>query len=137
MIGLWPNSGVAVFPTRTAPAARNRATAMASVAGTLCSNTAEPNVVRTPSVLTRSFTLSGTPASGPTASPRPTRASMVSASARARSAQIVTNAFSIGSVASIRASTASVASRAETSRRAMAAASSVAGMKQSSFMAAV
>ena len=40
-MGLWPNSGVETLPTKTAPAAFIRATTIASLAGTLCSITAE------------------------------------------------------------------------------------------------
>src|SRR5215469_16863703 len=50
---LWPNSGVVVLPTRIAPAAFSRATATESAAGTLSANATEPNVVLTPSVLTK------------------------------------------------------------------------------------
>src|SRR5579872_5013668 len=72
---LWPNSGVVVLPTRIAPAAFSRATAGESAAGTLAASATEPNVVRTPAVLTRSLTANGTPCSGPSALPRMTAVS--------------------------------------------------------------
>ena len=53
---LWPRAGVVVLPRRIPPAAFRRATATASRSGTLPAKTAEPNVVRTPAVGTRSLT---------------------------------------------------------------------------------
>src|SRR5207253_5989493 len=58
---LWPNSGVVVLPTRIAPAALSRATEGESASGTLSASATEPNVVRTPLVLTRSLAANGTP----------------------------------------------------------------------------
>src|SRR5438477_10448391 len=52
---LWPNSGVAVLPTSTAPAALSRATAGESADGTLSVSAKEPKLVRTPFVLIRSL----------------------------------------------------------------------------------
>src|SRR6202040_2542491 len=66
---LWPNSGVVVLPTRIAPAAFSRATAVESAAGTLSASATEPKVVRTPAVLTRSLTANGTPCSGGSGAP--------------------------------------------------------------------
>src|SRR3954447_12533344 len=71
---LWPNSGVVVLPTRTAPAAFSRATAGESAVGKLSASANEPKVVRTSAVLTRSLTANGTPCSGPKVSPRMTAA---------------------------------------------------------------
>jgi len=58
-------SGRLVLPSRTAPAPRSRATAVASLAGTWSSNSSDPRVVRTPAVSNESLTVKGTPASGP------------------------------------------------------------------------
>src|SRR3954451_6621341 len=62
-----PNSGAAVFPIGIAPAARSRATWIASlgIAGPPA-NQREPRVVGIPAQSSRSFTPNGTPASGPT-----------------------------------------------------------------------
>ena len=53
--------GVLVLPTMMAPAAFRRATIGASSVGTLSAKSGVPNVVRTPLVMTRSFTENGTP----------------------------------------------------------------------------
>src|SRR5262245_46321469 len=60
-----PNSGAAVLPTGTAPAARNRATWIASAsAGGPPLNHNDPWLVGIPSQSSRSLTPNGTPASG-------------------------------------------------------------------------
>jgi hypothetical protein len=64
-----PNSGAAVLPMGMAPAARSRATWMASRStGGRPANQREPRVVGMPAQSSRSFTPKGTPASGPSAS---------------------------------------------------------------------
>ena len=126
--GLWPNSGVVVLPIMIAPASRKRATATASVSGTLCSKISEPIVVRTPRVLTRSLTENGTPCSGPRSSPRATASSARRASAIASSRATVMKAFRTGCDASIRLSAASVISTGEIRRERTSSASSVAGV---------
>ncbi len=60
-----PNSSMLVFPSRTAPQARSRATAVASKGGTYCSRARDPALVRTPAVQMLSFIASGTPARAP------------------------------------------------------------------------
>src|ERR671916_563650 len=87
--GVIPNSGVLVLPTITAPAARSFFTIAVSNGGTQSPLTALPNVVRIPSVSgPMSLIAIGTPASG-----RGSPLSIASASASARSAATVTNAF--------------------------------------------
>src|SRR5438552_4209473 len=54
-------SGMLVFPTTMAPAARSRATATASSDGTYDTRDADPAVVRRPAVAKTSLTTSGTP----------------------------------------------------------------------------
>src|SRR5436190_4642559 len=72
-----PNSGLAVLPTGTAPAARKRATFKSSWgSGPRSENGIEPNDVGMPSQCSRSFTPNGTPASGPGSSPRATASSI-------------------------------------------------------------
>ena len=82
------------------------------------------------------FTVAGTPASGPTGSPRAIAASSASASASAASAVSSTTAFSSGFTACIRAIAASHSSRAEVSRERTRAAIVVAQACQSSVMSA-
>ena len=113
--GLWPNSGVVVLPTSTAPASRSRRTGTASSAGTWSAKISDPIVVRTPLVNTRSFTENGTPWSGPSGSPRITAASARRAVSRASSAVTVMNALTVGWSASMRASTASTTATGDTS----------------------
>ena len=72
-----------------------------------------------------SFSASGTPSRGDVASPRARRASEARAASRAGSGVTLRNAPSRPSVASMRESTARVASSEETSRRERAAESSV------------
>src|SRR5438132_10163301 len=69
-----PNSGAAVLPTGTAPAARRRARCTESAAtGGRPLNSSEPNDVGIPAQSSRSLTPMGTPANGPGSSPRATR----------------------------------------------------------------
>jgi len=126
---LCPNSGVVVLPTRIAPAAFSRATAGESVTGTLSASATEPNVVRTPAVLTRSLTANGTPCSGGSGSPSMTAASALQAAARASSAQTVINALSEDCEASMRASASSTSSTGEIPFLATRSASSTAEAK--------
>ncbi len=65
-----PNSGAAVLPTGTAPAARMRATFTESAStGPRPLNASDPCEVGMPAQSSRSFTPKGTPASGPGSSP--------------------------------------------------------------------
>jgi hypothetical protein len=68
-----PNASRLVVAITTAPAARNRATAVASKGERCSRRTAAPAVVRTPATHRLSFTAIGTPASGPGSRPEPDR----------------------------------------------------------------
>ena len=87
------NSGVLVFPSSTAPADRARATAVASLSGTVLKRPRVPQVVRTPAVSSESFTVMGTPCSGPRSTPLASDSSAALASASARSNDLVTTAL--------------------------------------------
>src|SRR5579871_2303129 len=78
-----PNSGVVVFPIRTAPASRSRATLGASsFQGPAGSTVFEPRRVGQSLVRRRSLTATGTPSSGDSGSPPSQRDSDCSACAR-------------------------------------------------------
>ena len=79
------NSSRLVLPTGTAPAASRRSTTVALYGGRQPSRMRDEHVVGTPAWQRLSFSATGTPASGPTASPRATRSSMSVAAARAPS----------------------------------------------------
>src|SRR2546426_298921 len=113
VMALWPNSDVLVFPRTSAPAARRRATAIASSSGTWSAKSREPPVVVSPRVKRTSLIETGTPWSGPSGSPFVTAISASRAAARACSAATTQNAFSTGLIASIRDRTASVTSIGE------------------------
>src|SRR3982074_1042705 len=99
----------------TAPAAFRRSTTMSSSSGTKSLYRTEPMTVLIPLVATRSLMPTGTPASGPTASPFASLASIDLAAARACSGAGVQNACTCGSSTSMRRSNASVASSADRS----------------------
>src|SRR5579859_3959436 len=62
VVPFQPNSGVVVFPIRTAPASRNRATdGASSVQGPFASTVSEPRRVGQSFVSKRSLTATGTP----------------------------------------------------------------------------
>ena len=82
-------SGVVVLPSSIPPAARMRATTVASRSGTWSAKAREPHVVRTPAVTRLSFTENGTPCSGPSGMPARTASSAARASTSADSAQTV------------------------------------------------
>ena len=108
-----PNSGAAVLPTGTQPAARSRATSTSSAAaGSPPLNQSEPCEVGMPAQSWRSFTPSGTPASGPGSSPRATAASTASAERRANPSSTCTKALSSSLVASMRTNASSSSSTA-------------------------
>ena len=99
-----PNSGAAVLPIGTAPAARSRATCTESSSiGGRSLYSSDPCDVGRPAQSSRSFTPKGTPAIGPGSSPRATAASTASAAFRARPSSTTTKAFSAGLSASSRA----------------------------------
>src|SRR5919197_244851 len=129
---LKPNSGVVVLPSMTAPAALRRSTTGASSDGTSSAYSFEPRIVRTPLVITRSLIDTGTPCSGPSASPRITARSAACAACRAASAVNKQKAFSVGLSRSMRSRTAFTTSTGETFLVRIAAARSVAETKQRS-----
>ncbi len=101
---VWANAGVFDLPTTMAPAARSRATTRPSaVADGASASQSLPIVVGMPATSIRSFTRTGSPASGPLGSTR-------SASASASCARSATTAFSGGSWASMRLSASATSS---------------------------
>src|SRR3989440_3551591 len=101
--GKMVSSGTFVIPIGIAPAARSRRTTSASAtSGGPC--VLEPRVVGCPATGVSPLIAMGTPASGPSAS-------TASAAASASSGIVVRNAFSFGSIASIRRRQASTSSR--------------------------
>ena len=122
-----PNSGVAVLPTGTAPAARNRATWIESSAtGPRPAKASEPWVVGMPAQSSRSFTPMGTPANGPGSRPAVTVASTRSAARRASSSSTCTNAPRRSLPARMAARASSSTSTARRSPRRTASAISIA-----------
>ncbi|PNE30643.1 hypothetical protein AF335_27965 [Streptomyces eurocidicus] len=116
--GNWPNSGVLVLPTITAPAARSRRTAsLSAVFGG--KSPALPKAVGQPAMSMSSLTATGTPSSG-SRSPAASRRSAASASSAAASARTHRKALSRGWVASIRPSARPTSSREDTSPAASA-----------------
>jgi hypothetical protein len=115
---LQPNSGVAVLPSSTAPDSRRRATAGASTSQGWSGSTVRlPRRVGQPRVRMRSLIDTGTPSSGPSVAPACQRAVLSRAAASAESCATRQKAFSSGFSASMRASTACVASSGEASPR--------------------
>src|SRR6476661_8150409 len=82
-----PNSGMQVLPRNTAPASRSRATAGASSSAGALDVRAEPLNQVQPFTAMLSFTVAGTPSSGPHGSPAAQRAS------EARAIAIVSASF--------------------------------------------
>ena len=124
---LHPNSGVVVLPMRTAPASRRRAVAGASTShGWSGSTVWLPRRVGQPFVSTRSLMVVGTPSSGPTGSLRCQRISDAAAAAIASSGARWAKALIVGFTASMRSSTARVASTGDADPSAYIASSSVA-----------
>jgi hypothetical protein len=121
-----PNSGVVVLPSRIAPAAFKRCQIRPSSSGTWSAKWREPKVVRTPAVGVRSLTAIGMPcrAGSSLGSMRRSASPASRAAASACSWQTVTNAFTMGSAASICRRNASTTSTGDTSRRRIIPASS-------------
>ena len=114
MNGNDPNSGIAVLPTTTAPAARSRRTTSPSAAtGVVLAR--PPNVVTQPATSSSSLIATGTPCSGPSASPRASAASRAVGLDAGPSASTTVNALKRGFSAAIRSSAASTTARADTS----------------------
>ncbi len=88
------NSSRFVLPTTTAPAALSSSTTVASYGGRQPSRILDEHVVGMARVQRLSFKATGTPARGPTGSPRATAESTSSAAARASSARTRLKAFS-------------------------------------------
>ena len=128
-------SGRLVRAIGMAPAARMRSTTGASTGATALASAGTPQVVGRPAMSMFSFTVKGTPCSGPTVSPAASFWSALTAAARASSASTRTTAFSAGFTASMRARWASTTSAELSCRRAMRCASSVAGSCQISLIA--
>jgi hypothetical protein len=112
-----------VLPSITTPAARSRATTVASYGDMNPSSMREPQVVRTPRVQKMSLWAIGTPVSGPPC-PAARRASARAASASAASAVTVMKALPTAWCCSMRARKARVSSTLETARAASSDASS-------------
>src|SRR6266487_1124955 len=110
---------------RMPPAALRRAVTVLSSRGTWSASGGNPVVVRMPAVAWASFSVKGTPCSGPHTSPRANALSASRARSYARSASIVMMAFRAGLWVSICAKCASSTSVAETWPARMAAANCV------------
>src|SRR5699024_6320518 len=81
-----PSSGVAVLPTRLAPASANRVPTPSSTPGTKPSRAAEPACIGTPATIVRSLIGTGTPSSAPACATSP--AATCSSTARARASAV-------------------------------------------------
>src|SRR5215203_4901823 len=130
-----PYSGVVVFPRRTAPCSRSRATTGASSYHSWSGSTIrDPRSVGHPQVRKTSFMEAGTPSRRPLGSPVRYRSSDSRAWASACSASTRQKALTRGLYSSIWRSAASVASTGESSRARYSFKSSVAGRKATSLM---
>ncbi len=120
------NSSMLVLPRMTTSAAFSFWVTVASYGGIQPSRIFEPTVVGTPSVVKMSFSARGTPARGPSFSPRSRFSSTARAWARAPSRSTCRKACTFSSTASMRARWASVTSTAVSSPEAIFAAVSAA-----------
>lgn len=120
------NSSMLVLPRMTTSAAFSFLVRVASYGGIQPSRIFEPTVVGMPSVVKMSLSASGTPARGPSFSPRSRLASTARACARAPSRSTCRKACTFSSTASIRARWASVTATAVSSPAAIFAAISAA-----------
>ncbi len=112
-----PNSVVVVLPTMTAPACLRPSTAGASSVAGVASVVRLPRRVGKPARFSRSFTVAGTPSSGPRGRPAIQRASLSPASMMARGLRVA-KAFTQGFMRAMRSVTAFSASTGERARRA-------------------
>ncbi len=96
-----PPGGQFVLPIMIAPAARIRATTVASRVGTFSASLRNPAVVTTPAVSKMSFTVNGTPWRGPTFAPREMWRSAARAWMSALCPSVRTTAFRCGLIAPI------------------------------------
>ena len=110
-----PKSGIVVLATSTAPASLSRAAAGASRGAGARVVAADPSGLGTPAVAMFSLIVTGTPSSGLSGSPARQRASAATAWRSASASSRCHRALIVGSHASIRARTASSASRGEAS----------------------
>jgi hypothetical protein len=108
------NSGRLVLASAIAPAALNRATAVASVSGRKPANNLVPRWVGMPAVSRESLMVNGTPCRGPSSAPAPTASSAASASRKAFSASRVTMALIFGLTSTMRSRWAWTTSREDT-----------------------
>ncbi len=129
------NSSMLVLPRMTTSASLRRLVTVASYGGIQPSRIFEPTVVGTPSVVKMSLSASGTPASGPSFSPRSRLASTARAWARAPSRSTCRKACTFSSTASMRARWASVTSTAVSSPEAIFSAISAAVSLMMSLLA--
>ena len=127
-------AGTLLLPKTTAPAFLSRCTAKASAVGMLWRYASWPQVVGRPATLNDSFTVIGTPCSGPQSSPRASAASACCARWRARSVSSTGSALMALPSRAMRARVASSSSSADSDLRRMRRASSVAGKKIRSSM---
>ena len=104
-----------VLPSITRPASRSRVTIVASYGGRQPSRILEAHVVGTPRVAMTSLTAIGTPASGPSCSPRARASSTARAASSAPSVSTCRNACTRSSTAAMRSRWACATSTAETS----------------------
>src|SRR5688500_12229064 len=104
-------SGTLLLPNSTTPAASRRSTASALRDGRLSLSSGAPHVVGRPATSYDSFTVMGTPWSGPGAFPSPSAASAARARLRAPSGSVTTMALSRGLYVSTRARYMSSSSR--------------------------
>ncbi len=120
------NSSMLVLPRMTTSASLSLLVTVASYGGSQPSRILEPTVVGTPWVVKMSLSASGTPASGPSFSPRAFFSSTARAWASAPSRSMWRKACTFSSTASMRARWASVTSTAVSSPEAIFAAISAA-----------
>ena len=128
------SSGTLVLPRITAPAARSRATALASSRATLSLSGGWLEVVRSPRTSNASLIVIGTPCSGPRSRPAARARSAARAALSAPARSIATSALSGPFRRSMRARCACVASTEPSRPARMARASRVAVSKHGSIM---
>ena len=123
-------AGVLVRPMTTAPARRRFATTGLSSAAITSRNATTPLLVGKPRWSALILVVTGTPASGGSASPRARAASTASAASSASRSSGSTTALIAGFAAASRASASSATSRAETAPSRIARAMSTASQRQ-------
>ena len=124
-----------VLPRIGSPAARTRATTVASYGGTQPSRILDPQVVGSPAVASTSLTAIGTPSSAEAVRPAARRSSDACAAASAPSVSTWRNACTAPSTAAIRSSAAWVSSTLVVAPEARSSASSAAVLRRSAVTA--